>query len=191
MANEEELKVLLTEYICTPRTLLSTHQTQALLQQISPERRLALLKQQSGSYRYTALHCAAVRSHPETIESILMSVPPEKRFELLEVQDNGGQTALHRAAIGGNIGCIKCLLSSLSSPELQMELLMLTDQNGKTATKRAIHFKKIQAAILLGSWKRQLTGRIDKKKSFPKGSTQLSETINYKVMCRNFDNIII
>ena len=161
---DNELRELLRRYICTHRMQLCSMQLQSKLQAVSKEYGREILKQQEGEFRFTALHCAAARCHKETIEIILNYVDVERRYELLEIQDSVGQTALHRAASGGNIGPINCMIDSLRSPELKIEFLKLEDKYGKTASARAIHSRKIPAATHLAKIYRQLNAKVEKKK---------------------------
>lgn len=95
-----------------------------LLRDAAHDDRVRILK------KYDSMNRAAMVGHTDILETILTSVQPNERLDVLMVHN---YTPLHYAAASGNLGCVETILSHLTADQ-QLVLMTATDRSGKTSS---------------------------------------------------------
>ena len=77
----------------------------------------------------------AESSNLDMLKFILSSRPASQRLRVLSMKDREGRSALHHAAIAGDIGCLKTMIAFYTESE-RLQALCLKDQTGRAV----LHF---------------------------------------------------
>ena len=118
-----ELRDILTKYCNHYRNIPEIESVRSLLPKVSEDLRYELFSSITDSDGDTALTRAAYRGHTELCVTLLSSLPPADRLELILVNK---RTGLHRASSRGYRGTVSGILNCLTADQ-QLQLLFTRD----------------------------------------------------------------
>ena len=84
-----------------------------------------------------AVHYAAKQGDKGSVKTLLESLTPEERSQLLFKQDREGNTVLHLAAREGHTEKMKIVLDNIT-PEQHLQLRSIQNKDGNTAYQEAV-----------------------------------------------------
>ena len=123
------LREILIEYCIHIRNISDTASVKSLLTKVSENLRYELLASITDSDGDSVLTLAAGRGHRELCVTLLSSLPPADRLQLILVNKF---TALHTAAAQGYTDTISGILNCLTADQ-HLQLLFTQDRDGGTA----------------------------------------------------------
>ena len=131
----------------------------SIIQIVKPEVDVDNLLKEGNSSGQTIIHLACLKKDNKVVEDLLELVGSDKVYEILKVKTiqvttagkvrmTEGKTALHYAALLGNVSIIEEMMRFLT-PEQQKRLLSKRDGDGHTAKRFALNNNERQAAECL------------------------------------------
>ena len=133
----------------------STKTVGRIMDLATPELRYQQLKMPVATTGDTSIHEASRRAYSNFVTTMLHSVTPRQRFELIKTQNDSGNTIVHLAAQNSLSNLIKSILKLLT-PAQQLQVIDLKNSSNRTASDEALKFKSLSVVKLLIEYKRSI-----------------------------------
>ena len=149
MAKNSELENAMKRYIDSDESNRAESGTcnrlRELLKNESVNSRYDLLMNVRGDKYspWTGLHEAAVVNDLESIRYMLDGFPSDKKYDVLKIKNNLGNTPLHSAAYRGYSSIITYLMTDLSQQQ-KYDIFKIQDEDGDTALHRASSASRVE-----------------------------------------------